>query len=121
MMEEYTVTVGREDMRELATALLQQGERCAMSGLLREAEVILGQVWAIAEEPAPDLANAAAWELAWLLVRRQAYTEATEWFRRVEAPLARASLLWPAAQQVIVQICLRLDERRSELAAASTR
>ncbi len=98
-MGDYTVAVGQEDRRELAMALLQQGERCALSGLLREAEAILAQVWTIAEEPAPDLANAAAWELAWLLVRRRAYTEATEWFCRVEVPLARASLLWPAAQQ----------------------
>jgi DNA-binding SARP family transcriptional activator len=121
VMEDYTVTAGREDMRKLAIALLQQAERCALSGLLREAEAILDQVWRIAEEPAPDLANTAAWELAWLLVRQKAYTEATHWFCRVEAPLARASLLWPAAQQMIVQICLGLAERRSEPAAAPPR
>jgi DNA-binding SARP family transcriptional activator len=119
VMEDNTVTEEREDRRELATALLEQGERCALAGLLRQAEGILGQVWTIAEVAAPDLANAAAWELAWLLVRQEAHAEATEWFRRVDVPLARASLLWPAAQQAIVQICQGLDSRRSEPAAAS--
>jgi len=120
-MEGHTVREWKEDMQVLATALLQQGERCALAGLQQQAEGILVQVWSIAGVAAPDLANVAAWELAWLLVRRAAYAEAMDWFRRVEAPLARASPLWPAAQETIVQICEGLANQRSELAAASPR
>jgi DNA-binding SARP family transcriptional activator len=103
-----------ETMRELAAALLDQSERCALAGLLHQAEAILTQTWTIAAEPAPDLANAAAWELAWLLVRREAYAEAIEWFHRIGAPLVKESLLWPAARQAIVRICLGLANKPSE-------
>ncbi len=112
MLEERT-----EDIREVATELLRQGERCALAGLLLQAEAILMQVWTITEERAPDLANAAAWEVAWLLLRRRAYIDATEWFSRIVAPLSRESELWPAAQQVLVRMCLALANDRSEPAA----
>jgi DNA-binding SARP family transcriptional activator len=116
-MEWHMIEEWPEDIRELATELLQHGERCALAGLLQQAEAILAQVWMITEERAPDLANAAAWEVAWLLMRRRAYVDATEWFSRIVAPLARESHLWPAAQQALVQICFMLADKLSERAA----
>jgi DNA-binding SARP family transcriptional activator len=85
-----------------------------MMGQLKEAEDILNQVWVISEEHASDIASAAAWEMAWLLVRREAYTEAIEWFRRIVAPQPRASRLWPADQQALVQVCMKLGNQESD-------
>jgi DNA-binding SARP family transcriptional activator len=116
-VEQNTIAEQGQDIRDLATTLLEQGERCALAGRLQQAEAILIQVAALADAQIPDLANAAVWELAWLLVRRGAYTEAIEWFQQIMAPPMRKSLLWPAAQQALVQICRRLAERPAEGAA----
>jgi LuxR family transcriptional regulator, maltose regulon positive regulatory protein len=109
-----TVATQQEDLRTLAATLLEQAEHCALAGLLKQAEAILDQVWTISEEQAPDIASAAAWEMAWLLVRREAYIEAIDWFRRIVEPQPRASRLWPTDQQALIQICLKLAEQRSE-------
>jgi DNA-binding SARP family transcriptional activator len=114
MMERHTIVEQQEDIQELAIVLLEQAERCALTGLLQYAETNLNHVWTISVEQAPDLANAAAWELAWLSVRRGAYTEASSWFCRIGAPLLRKSQLWPAARQAMVQICRRLANELAE-------
>src|SRR5262245_41977536 len=90
----------------MATALLQQSERCALVGLSEQAEVLLTQVWSIAEACDRELANTAAWEIGWLRVQRGDYATATQWFPRVQAPPRRPSSLWPAARQALIRLCL---------------
>jgi DNA-binding SARP family transcriptional activator len=90
----------------MATELLQQSERCAIIGLVAQAEILLTQVWTMAEVCDPELANSAAWEIGWLHVQRGDYKTAIEWFPRVLAPPSRPSSLWPAARQALVQLCL---------------
>jgi DNA-binding SARP family transcriptional activator len=79
-----------------------------MAGLLRQAETLLIQVWTITEGREPDLANYAAWDVAWLLVQTGGYAAAAEWFDRVAAPPAEESPLWPAAREAQVRLCLML-------------
>jgi DNA-binding SARP family transcriptional activator len=105
-MEPQILEERGEDIREQASALLQTGERYALAGQGRRAETILVQVWTLSAAQAPDLANAAAWEVAWLLVRRGAYAEAAEWFHVVGALPTRASPLWRTAQHALVYLCL---------------
>ncbi len=110
-MEQQVVERRVEDMAGLATDLLRQAERCAESGLLRQAQALMAQVWMIAKECDAELANTAAWESAWLLLRLDAYAEAAEWFGRVTAPPARQGRLWPAAMRAQAQFCRKLAER----------
>jgi DNA-binding SARP family transcriptional activator len=99
---------GQQDIRDLAVTLLRQGERCAVAGLIDQAEAVLNQVWMMTVVGAPDLANDTAWELACLLAQRGAYIEAAVWFQRVDALPSRAINLWPAARQTMVQMCRAL-------------
>jgi len=119
MIESQMIEGQRENIPELVTELLQQGERYALAGLFQEAEAILAQVWMIAEMRAPDLASAAAWEMAWLLIRRRAFTDATEWVNRIAAPPSRESRLWPAARQALLHICFMLTDKLADQAATS--
>jgi DNA-binding SARP family transcriptional activator len=118
-MEWQTIEERGEDIRKRAIELLQQGERYALAGLMQQAEATLAQVWTIAEVQAPELANAAAWEMAWLLMRRWAFSDASEWVSRITAPPPRESQLWPAAQETLVQICYLLADKRLQRAATS--
>lgn len=107
-MERDMVAGQPEKVEELAMELLYQGERYAMAGLLQQAEALLAQAWTLAEGHAGDLADSAAWEAGWLLVRMGSYEEATEWFGRVAAPPTNGSRLWPDAREALIEICQAL-------------
>jgi DNA-binding SARP family transcriptional activator len=107
-MQQQMIEGQPENVAELAADLLRQAERCARSGLLRQAQALMAQVWMIAAGDDHDLANTAAWESAWLLIRLQIYDEAAEWFDRVTAPPMQQSRLWPAAMQAQSQLCRQL-------------
>jgi hypothetical protein len=87
-MERQVIEERIEEIRKLATELQQQGERCALAGLLEQATTILAQVWAMTREYDTDCASAAAWEAGWLQLRMKFYDEAARWFSGVrEFPL----------------------------------
>jgi DNA-binding SARP family transcriptional activator len=113
-MEQHMVEGRLENVEELATDLLRQAERCAKSGLLRQAQALMAQVWTITADGDHELANIAAWESAWFLIRLHIYDEAAEWFERVTAPPMRQSWLWPAAMQAQSQLCRKLAGRAAE-------
>lgn len=119
-MERHMVEGRLENVEELATDLLRQAERCARSGLLQQAQALMAQVWTITADGDHDLANTAAWESAWLLIRLQIYDEAAEWFDRVTAPPMRQSRLWPAAMQAQSQLCRQLAGDATEPATPLT-
>src|SRR5207247_6501698 len=104
-MEDQVGGTRPTDVRDIARTLLRQGERCALAGLPQQAEALLAQVWTLAESCEPALANTAAWEIAWLLMQKESYDEAAEWFSRVESPPADGRDLWPTARRSLVQVC----------------
>lgn len=75
-----------------------------MSGLLPEAEALLSQVWEL-RGAEPGLRDAAAWHLAWVLLLRGAYAEATDWFARVTAPPASGGPIWSAIRPALLRRC----------------
>lgn len=95
--------------RELALQLFTQGLRCQSQGFDEQAEAVLSQAWSIAGAHDADLASEIAWELACLLLRRGAFAEAAEWMRRVSAPPARPSPLWPANRQALAELLGRVE------------
>ncbi len=103
-MERSIVTERLDDVQRLAADLLNQSERCALTGLLSQAAALLKQVWLLAETCDPGLAATAAWESGWICVRRGHYAEAATWFNRVDT-LPTSSLLWPDARQTLIQLC----------------
>jgi DNA-binding SARP family transcriptional activator len=108
MMLEQVQTDLDTHIRLQAHHLLRQSEHFALAGNLADAQALLMQVWDLTNEQMPRFANAAAWHLAWLLLRVQAYAEAAEWFQRVAAPMADEGLLWDTARQAQVRICQML-------------
>src|SRR6266542_895930 len=116
-MERRGIEERIEEVRQLATELQQQGERCALAGLLEQATVILAQVWEITQECDADHANLAAWEAGGLRLQMRLYDEAAKWFGRVAAFPARESRLWPATRQTLMQLCLALANESTGLAA----
>jgi len=105
-----------EKVRQLAREQQQQGERCALAGLLEQATAILAQVWMMTQEDESDVADAAAWEAGWSRLQTKSYDEAATWFSQVGAIPVRGSRLWPSAKQTLVQLCLELAERSTALA-----
>ena len=101
----------------LAMALLEKSEHYMLAGLWSQAELLLQNVWILAEEQSFELANHAAWELACLLIRRGAYTEAITWLGRVEAPLMRSSQLWPTMRRILVDVLNEVNTKTTKLAA----
>ena len=107
-MEGLAIEGRLDDIRGVAAELLRQSERAAAAGCLRQAQDLLAQVWAIASGHEPDLADTAAWNAAWLLVRTESYTEAAAWFGRVTAAPASDNQLWSATRQTMIRLCLDL-------------
>src|SRR5690606_8054145 len=97
-----------DDLRELATNLLRQGEHCASAGLPRQAVALLTQAWTAVVGRDTDLASASAWDTGWLLVRIGAYAEAADWFSRVVTLPPQASDRWPSTRQALGSLCLML-------------
>lgn len=93
------------DIRNIALPLLRQGERCALAGLSQQAEALLKQAWMFTATCEPALASTAAWSIAWLLVQMGSYSEAAEWFDRVDTPPANGRNIWPLARRGLVQVC----------------
>ncbi|HEY0602131.1 MAG TPA: BTAD domain-containing putative transcriptional regulator [Herpetosiphonaceae bacterium] len=98
------------EVLSLAEGLLHQGEQCAQIGLPQQAIEILGNVWTMSVEYAPELADSAAWEIGWLAARRGRYAEAAAWFARVAQPPANATL-WPIARETLLEMCSLLDQQ----------
>jgi DNA-binding SARP family transcriptional activator len=92
------------EVQARATELLRQGELSALAGKTERARELLEQAWAIAAESAPDVANDAAWDVAWLLVQSGRRREAAAWIERLVAP-ARSASLWPLARLAMLQLC----------------
>lgn len=92
------------EARTRAVELLHQGELSALAGKTEHARDLLEQVWALAADSAPDVANDAAWDVAWLLVRSGRRSEAALWIERLVAP-ARSSSLWPMARMAMLELC----------------
>lgn len=87
-----------------AVELLRQGELSALAGKTDRARELLEQAWTIAAESAPDVANDAAWDVAWILVQSGRRREAAAWIERLVAP-ARSASLWPLARLAMLQLC----------------
>jgi DNA-binding SARP family transcriptional activator len=98
------------DVRAAAAGLLRRGELCALAGKQQHAMALLEQAWATAGEAAPDVANDAAWDVAWLLVQGGNCREAATWLERMVAP-AMSSSLWPMAHHAMLQLCRAADQR----------
>ena len=98
------------EVLSLAEGLLHQGQQCAQIGLPQQAIEILGNVWTMSAECAPELANSAAWEIGWLAARRGCYAEAAAWFERVVQPPDSAPL-WPIARETLLEMCGLLDQQ----------
>lgn len=96
-----------DSIAALAQELFAQAERCAQAGLLQQATVVLTQAWSLAETSAPELANVAAWENGWLLLRLGHPDEAVPWFHKVVHPPPDVPL-WSATKDVLVQFCASL-------------
>lgn len=105
-MERDLVERQMAEVHELALGLLQQAERCAVVGLHSQAETILIQVWTIAQAHDPQLASAAAWDIASLLVQRGAYALAGDWFSRITTPPLIRGQLWPQTRHALTRLCL---------------
>lgn len=108
------------EVLSLATGLLHQGEQCAQIGLPQQAIEILGNVWTMSVECAPELAASAAWEIGWLAARCGRYAEAAAWFERVAQRPDNAPL-WPIMRETLLEMCGRLDQQptRSSLVPLS--
>ncbi len=113
-MDGAVVADGLEDGPEAARELLRRGERCAAAGQVRQAEALLVRAWTLTAGRDPEPASAAAWRTAWLFARAGDYTAAAVWFRRVLAPPAAGSALWPAARQTLVELCQGLARAKGD-------
>ncbi len=113
-MDGAVVADGLEDGPEAARELLRRGERCAVAGQVRQAEALLVRAWTLTAGRDPEPASAAAWGTAWLFARAGDYTAAAVWFRRVLAPPAAGSALWPAARQTLVELCQGLARAKGD-------
>jgi DNA-binding SARP family transcriptional activator len=103
--------LGEEKMaaaQRLVKELICQGERCALAAFPQQAEAILAQTWAFAEQDFPELSDTAAWDLALLRLGDQDYTGAAEWFGRINAPPSIQSQLWSEQRQMLIQTCHQL-------------
>jgi DNA-binding SARP family transcriptional activator len=88
--------------------LYERGERCALNGQITQAEIFLTQVWEAAAADDPDLASAAAWGIAWIMLQEKKHRSAADWFSRVVRWPEGATRIWPLAHKVAVQHCREL-------------
>ena len=86
--------------------LLHEAQHHQQKGMFKQTEALLTQAWISAERGFPDLANIAAWNIAWLLLQQEEYDAAALWFNRVTAPTASLIISWMAARQVLIHMCL---------------
>jgi DNA-binding SARP family transcriptional activator len=94
--------------RKRLTDLYERGERCALTGRVAQAELLLTQVWEASAADDPDLASAAAWGIAWIMLQEKRHRSAAEWFGRVVRWPEGAAQIWPLAHKVAVQHCSEL-------------
>jgi DNA-binding SARP family transcriptional activator len=104
-MQQLLVGGTWEEVRQIARDLLEQGERCAEAGLLQQAQALLTQAWNVAAAHDVPLADSAAWSLAWVLIRREAYAEARGWFQRVREPPAVGRRTWGQVRHALDGLC----------------
>jgi DNA-binding SARP family transcriptional activator len=96
--------------RERLVDLYERGERCALTGLIPQAELLFAQVWDAAAKDDPDLASAAAWSIAWIMLQEKNYRRAAEWFGRVARWPESAVRTWPLAHKIVLQHCRALAQ-----------
>lgn len=92
-----------EDVHDLAGALIQQAKRRTSAGLIDQAMIVLEQAWSIARIANPALADSAAWQLAWLAVRRNNFAEAATWLERVHSPPPLDGN-WPQMREALIRV-----------------
>lgn len=111
-------------LRAMVTDLLEQGALFAETGLPEVATALHEQAWALALLNHSDLADAAAWEVGWLALAAQAYSEAARWFERVttlpESAAAVRQRSWPRARIALLQLCSRLVAESEKSARADS-
>jgi DNA-binding SARP family transcriptional activator len=94
--------------RKRLADLYERGEHCALTGRIAQAELLFTQVWEASVADDPDLASAAAWGIAWIMLQEKKHRGAAEWFGRVVRWPASAARIWPIAHKVAVQHCSEL-------------
>lgn len=99
-----TNVVNGEEVHDLAAALIHQAERCKRAGLVEQAIIILDQAWSIARADVPKLADEVAWQIGWLALDRDRFTDAALWFERVGMPPPLEGQ-WPQIRTTLVRIC----------------
>ncbi len=104
-MTDRMTAVPQADVREVAAALFQQGQRCAQVGLREQGLLLLTQAWSIAREVDPSLADRAAWEMAWRCVENGDYAKAAMWFERMAGPPPIDHADWPTVQDRLAGLC----------------
>jgi DNA-binding SARP family transcriptional activator len=104
-MENQVGGMRTADTRNIVLTLLLRAQRCALTGLPWQSETLLAQAWALAIDHEPKLADRAAWELAWLMMRMKSYLKAAEWFDRVGSPPADNRDFGPIDLPSLVQVC----------------
>jgi DNA-binding SARP family transcriptional activator len=104
-MQQLLVGGTWEEVRQIARDLFEHGERCAEAGLLQQAQALLAQAWSVAAAHDVPLADSAAWSLAWVLIRQEAYAEARNWFQRVREPPAVGRRTWGQIRHALDGLC----------------
>jgi DNA-binding SARP family transcriptional activator len=97
----------RDGLGGRAAELLQLGERDTLAGRFDRAERLLVDAWTLAHGDDPAVADTAAWALAWLFVRREAFGEAQGWFDRVTGPPTTGHAFWAFARAQLRELCAR--------------
>ena len=88
---------------DAAKSLLREALLCAQKSQLHSAELLLSRAWNLVSGAAPELADQAAWDRAWLAMRAGAYTEAAQWFARVACPPHTGTELWEATRRALAE------------------
>lgn len=108
MLDHTVAETRRADVRQLATELVQQSERCAQVGLWQQAVVLLDQVRDLTTELDPPLARQATWAGAWLLLEAEQYSSAARWFNALAEPPPLDRTRWADARDTLVRLCQAL-------------
>lgn len=112
-MQQLLVGGSWEEVRQIARDLFEHGERCAEAGLLQQAQTFLAEAWSVAAAHDVPLADSAAWSLAWVLIRQEAYAEARNWFQRIREPPAVGRRTWEPIRNALEGLCSRAQPHAS--------
>jgi hypothetical protein len=97
----------KEELTDLEPSVveqLRQSDRSLQSGHPQPTASALSQIWNLDGDSANELANAVAWQLAWLHLKAGDYAAAAEWLERVNALPVDHSQIEPRPPRV-VRVC----------------